>query len=1084
MYYTSLYRYAGQACIIGQSNLSRKQVDRLVEDSTEDAVVSDTLKNTDVLLSLNKKQRWRLPSTLSHMIRAGDFSQDKAVVSLLERHKLKRRANCVGFACSKQTTGSGQDVQENVNLGDSILGQKRYFSFNINSFEHDESRRKWKKRMAEQRTKLAQQKKKIQKDRRTDMKTVDVMTVEGGRLDSQAVRRPTLPGSKPGYTVEVFYPCPQSCSLTFNPKYTDVVMTQNDDGEMEVRSNVKSEKKSQRKHRRKFTGLDLSAINTEARYHEEDVEEMWREEYEDNDGGVQILSAEDVNQLETLASDQADCEREEKLDNDFSESVWACLVDQAERARAQWNRVSHKPRQRRRSGFHGGEKGSKRTDSITLHDKTDASDDDKAHVFYIEKEENLFKTQRKSKTVSNTKTASVSDKRSHVPNTDPVLSSAPAILSIAEVSPESLKSRFGDFYSEAKCRPRRFCINITDDVANLLSVYRSVDASAAYTTFLVFTSAGLYDVGMATYAVSVNCAACPVSENITANLPREATNLDSIVNIVVGNLLDLKDAGKLNMVEDFAPKRNIRAAAFDPLREMMMEKMKLEIDTFYTSDRFDWNRRNEGLHEDTNTETDRDTFSQNLLELAADSEMDIFCDICYDSVNPTHIDSAPGTELTECGHLFCDSCWRAHLRTRFREGALQMTCAGYQCETKLETSTMLSLLHVTEVIQIVRRNLEEEVESCPTAKWCPSPGCGKVIRLRTKSSDSESNPNQSMPDASLNFDVTCSCGNSWCFNCLAPAHWPARCEQAQDYLDKLSSIKPINEGTDDEPKTASLITKPQHKPPKVVEVEGRLCPRCRKFIQKNGGCPHMVCRCGYAFCWSCLGPWNGHPSRCYPDAAKIYNHSLRLKVHHMTAPTGIAVAEEEKNKEKDQAQPKPPSRKQKASMYQRALQQRTDEVKDTSWLKPAEQLAHKICKAAGKDLEFKREVLRQCGVPESHIPGLPKKDELVKDCDLLRMPLADHVMRYLKSAREARSALRRTIEYTYVLLQDFPNTMDKRRALRVASDLTAFCSFSLSVLHAGGNQDPRVALHRLADIQTWSSRTLDALMAAVLRLKG
>ena len=99
------------------------------------------------------------------------------------------------------------------------------------------------------------------------------------------------------------------------------------------------------------------------------------------------------------------------------------------------------------------------------------------------------------------------------------------------------------------------------------------------------------------------------------------------------------------------------------------------------------------------------------------------------------------------------------------------------------------------------------------------------------------------------------------------------------------------------------------------------------------------------------------------------------------------------------------------------------------------------------------------------------------------MPLATHVTRYLKSLREARKAVRHVIEYTFVLLQDYPNSLDKRRAMRVASDLTAFCSFSLSVEQAGGNQDPRIALRRLADIQAWSSRTLDALMATVQRLQ-
>ena len=87
-------------------------------------MVTGTVQSTDVILSLNKKQRWLLPATLRHMIKFGYFGS-KAKVSLLERHKLKKKANCVSFVCNKGRTPSIQPKQ------------KRYFSFNMEKIDDE-----------------------------------------------------------------------------------------------------------------------------------------------------------------------------------------------------------------------------------------------------------------------------------------------------------------------------------------------------------------------------------------------------------------------------------------------------------------------------------------------------------------------------------------------------------------------------------------------------------------------------------------------------------------------------------------------------------------------------------------------------------------------------------------------------------------------------------------------------------------------------------------------------------------------------------------------------------------------------------
>ena len=43
-----------------------------------------------------------------------------------------------------------------------------------------------------------------------------------------------------------------------------------------------------------------------------------------------------------------------------------------------------------------------------------------------------------------------------------------------------------------------------------------------------------------------------------------------------------------------------------------------------------------------------------------------------------------------------------------------------------------------------------------------------------------------------------------------------------------------------------------------IKVNSKPCPKCGNAINKNGGCMHMTCKCGYEFCWLCLGDYRKH----------------------------------------------------------------------------------------------------------------------------------------------------------------------------------------------------------------------------------
>merc|ERR1712048_20102 len=52
---------------------------------------------------------------------------------------------------------------------------------------------------------------------------------------------------------------------------------------------------------------------------------------------------------------------------------------------------------------------------------------------------------------------------------------------------------------------------------------------------------------------------------------------------------------------------------------------------------------------------------------------------------------------------------------------------------------------------------------------------------------------------------------------------------------------------------AETSIEPQHVSNALDNLKA--CPCCHEYIEKNGGCDHMTCRCGHEFWWSTLRPY-------------------------------------------------------------------------------------------------------------------------------------------------------------------------------------------------------------------------------------
>jgi len=78
------------------------------------------------------------------------------------------------------------------------------------------------------------------------------------------------------------------------------------------------------------------------------------------------------------------------------------------------------------------------------------------------------------------------------------------------------------------------------------------------------------------------------------------------------------------------------------------------------------------------------------------------------------------------------------------------------------------------------------------------------------------------------IEVRCVCGVEFCFNCGAEPHSPASCRMVAKWALKVQ----------EESGTADWIAE-----------NVKDCPKCSAPVHKSGGCHHIVCHCGQAFCW-------------------------------------------------------------------------------------------------------------------------------------------------------------------------------------------------------------------------------------------
>ena len=200
----------------------------------------------------------------------------------------------------------------------------------------------------------------------------------------------------------------------------------------------------------------------------------------------------------------------------------------------------------------------------------------------------------------------------------------------------------------------------------------------------------------------------------------------------------------------------------------------------------------------------RSTAESSTSCAGAAGDEDVMCGVCFCAVTV-----AAASSLT-CGHLFCNECWEGHLRVQISDGnADKVACMAEGCSVLVEPPLAQALLDAPTYAKFARFAQKQFVDDNPYMKWCPAVGCENVIKVA---------------DIGVATETACTCGMLFCFACSREAHFPLSCATLTRWEDKNASDSSTGQW---------------------FQAHARRCRKCHSFIEKNGGCNWIRCRCGH-----------------------------------------------------------------------------------------------------------------------------------------------------------------------------------------------------------------------------------------------
>ncbi|KAK1355009.1 hypothetical protein POM88_048265 [Heracleum sosnowskyi] len=190
------------------------------------------------------------------------------------------------------------------------------------------------------------------------------------------------------------------------------------------------------------------------------------------------------------------------------------------------------------------------------------------------------------------------------------------------------------------------------------------------------------------------------------------------------------------------------------------------------------------------------------------------CGICTDR-KPSH----KSFSIKGCSHSYCSDCICQYVTSKIQDNIIRITCPVSGCYRYLKPEHCRSILP-PKVFDAWGMKLWEAAIPVGDRLYCPYKLCSALMVKR--------------PDYKDILEMECTtCHKLFCAECMVPWHEGMNCEEFQ----KLH----VDEREQEDIMLMQLAKSKQWK----------RCWNCKFYVERNQGCSHMRCRCGYDFCYDC-----------------------------------------------------------------------------------------------------------------------------------------------------------------------------------------------------------------------------------------